>query len=230
MSVVIGYCSPGHTASLFTDSLADLMRVERRIVGRLGMVSGPRIASARNLICSVALDMPEKPEWLLMLDADMGFDDDIVDRFLQAADSKLRPVVGGLCFGGGRIGQPLPTLSRMADPKTNGGRVTETIWDYPKDALCKVDATGAAALFIHRDVLVQMAEEFRLMPDGYINPHPWFSETVHAGHEYGEDWTFCMRLRHMKIPLYVHTGIKLGHQKTQNYNEEFYHAYRQDRS
>lgn len=226
MSVVVGYCSPGQTATLFTDSLADLMRVETRIIGRIGMLSGPRIATARNLICSSMLDMPQKPEWLFMVDADMGFEDDIVDRFLEAAHPKLRPVVGGLCFSGGRIGQPLPTLSVLADPKENDGKVTKTIYEYPKDALCKVDATGAAGLFVHRDVLVQMHEEFKLMPDGYPNPHPWFSETVHAGHEYGEDWTFCMRLRHMKVPLYVHTGIKLGHQKNWNYNEEYYMDYR----
>jgi len=170
--------------------------------------------------------MPQKPEWLLMLDTDMSFQEDIVDRFLKAAHEKLRPVVGGLCFAGGRIGVPTPTLQRMTDPKKNKGRLTETIYTYPKDALCKVDATGAAALFIHRDILIQMKEAFKAMPDGYPNPHPWFSETVQFGHEYGEDWTFCMRLRQMKIPLYVHTGIKLGHMKTQDYNEEYYQQYR----
>ena len=32
----------------------------------------------------------------------------------------------------------------------------------------------------------------------------------------------------MKVPIYVHTGIKLGHLKTQNYNEEYYNAYLKD--
>lgn len=229
-SVVVGYISPGQTATGFCDSLADLMRSETRVIGRVSIVSGPRIAAARNDLCHAFLNMSQRPEWLLMLDADMSFGEDLVDRMLKTSHEKLRPVIGGLCFGGGRVGQPFPTLYKFVDPANNGGKVTKVLELYPKDALCKVDATGAACLFIHRDILVQMYDKFSTMPDGHKNPHPWFAETVHAGHEYGEDFTFCLRLKQIKVPIYCHTGIKLGHQKTQNYDEEFYHAYRKGRS
>lgn len=220
--ITVGYCSPGSVSTRFSDSLIDLMMSDSRVSSRISVVSGPRIAAARNDICSTFLAEKSKPEWLLMLDSDMSFDTDIVERMLQASHEKLRPVVGGLCFGGGRVGVPFPTLYQMIDPGKSKGKVTKVLEAYPKDALCKVDATGAACLFIHRELLIQMKDKFGLMPDGHENPHPWFAESIYKGHEYGEDWTFCMRLKQMKVPLYVHTGIKLGHVKTQLYDEEFY--------
>lgn len=226
--IVIGFISPGQVATVFTNSLLDLMREEERISGYISLVSGPGISTARCNVVRAFLDMKNKPEWLLMLDADMSFDPDICQKFIDAAHEKIRPVVGGLCFGGGRVGVPFPTLYRIPNPANSKGKLTEIIEDYPDNALCKVDATGAACLFIHRDVLLQMYDKFGTMPDGHRNPHPWFSETAHGGHEYGEDWTFCMRLKQMKVPLYVHTGIKLGHVKTQLYNEEFYKQHRRN--
>jgi len=223
--IIIGYISPGQVATRFTDSLLGVFK-DPRVVGHISVISGPRIAQARNDMVSAFLSDKSKPQWLLMVDSDMIFEPSIIDDFLNAAHEKLRPVVGGLCFGGGRVGQPFPTLYKLVDPNKNGGKFTEVIRDYPKNALCKVAATGAACLFIHRDVLLQMQDKFAAMPDSHRNPHPWFAETVQGGHEYGEDWTFCMRLQHMKIPLYVHTGIKLGHVKTQIYDEDFYLEYR----
>lgn len=223
--IAIGYCSPGTVATRFVDSLYDLAMTDPRISGRISVISSPRIAAARTEIVTSFLSLSNKPQWLLMLDSDMVFDTKIIERLLQAAHEKLRPVVGGLCFGGGRVGQPFPTMYQMTDPAENHGKVTEVLKNYPKDALCKVDATGAACLFIHREVLVQMQDKFGTMPDGHTNPYPWFAETIYKGHEYGEDWTFCMRLKQMNVPLYIHTGIKLGHVKTQLYDEEFYQAY-----
>lgn len=224
--IVLGYISPGQVATRFMDSVMDLVTADSRISGRISNISGPRIATARNDVVRSFLSMPSKPQWLLMLDSDMSFDTEIVEKFLQASHEKLRPVVGALCFGGGRVGTPFPTLYRMIDPAKSKGKVTEVIENYPKDALCKVDATGAACLFIHRDLLMQMYDKFSTMPDGHPNPHPWFAETIYKGQEYGEDWTFCMRLKQMEVPLYVHTGIKLGHVKSHLYDEDFYNFYR----
>lgn len=225
--IVIGYVSPGQVSTRFMDSFDDLRCKDNRVTGRISIISGPRITQARNDICCQFLSMSDKQQWLLMLDSDMTFDSDIVERLLDASHEKLRPVVGGLCFGGGRVGVPFPTLYKLTDPAKTKGKLTEVIKEYPKDALVKVDATGAACLFMHRDLLVQMKDKFALMPDGHNNPHPWFSETIYKGQPYGEDWSFCMRLKQMNVPLYVHTSIKLGHIKTHLYDEEFYFSRRE---
>lgn len=222
--ISVGYLSNGDEKTHFSNSLYVMGKQDERITRIHVIVSGPRIATARNDLCREFLKTDN--QWFLMLDSDMIFEPDLLDKLLLSANDRIRPVVGGLCFGGGRVGVPFPTLYTLTDPKKNGGKVTKVISNYPKDALCRVDATGAACLLIHRDVLLNMEKEFSSMPDGYANPHPWFAETVHMGQEYGEDWTFCMRLRKMKIPIYVNTGIKLGHVKTQIYDEEFYENWR----
>lgn len=222
--ISVGYISPGQVATLFHESMMTMLRQDERITKIHSIISGPRIASARNDIIREFLKTEN--EWVLLLDSDMVFEPNLLDTLLGSANARIRPVVGGLCFGGGRVGVPFPTLYALTDPKDHGGKLTRVISDYPKDALCKVDATGAACLLIHRKVLQDMGDKYKDMPDGYSNPHPWFAESVHRGHEYGEDWTFCIRLKQMGVPLYVNTAAKLGHVKTQNFNEQYYEQWR----
>lgn len=222
--ISVGYASPGTVATLFHESLLTLVRQDSRITHIHSFISGPRITSVRNDI--VREFLKTENEWLLSLDTDMVFQPDLLNSLLGSANKAIRPVVGGLCFGGGRVNVPFPTLYTLTNPKDNGGKITRVVRDYPKDALCKVDATGAACLLIHRKVLQEMGDKYKDMPDGYPNPHPWFAESVHQGHEFGEDWTFCMRLKQMGVPLYVNTAVKLGHVKTQNYNEAYYEQWR----
>lgn len=222
--ISLGYISPGTVATRFHESVVNLMRSDHRVNQVISLISGPRIATAR---CDVVREfLKSGNDWLFMVDTDMTFSPDVVEKFIQNSNPKIRPVIGGLCFGGGRVGFPFPTLYTLVDPSTNQGKLTKVVTDYPKDALCKVDATGAAALFMHRSILLDMEKNYGEMPDGHPNPHPWFAETVQLGHEYGEDWTFCMRLRKMKVPLYVHTGIKFGHVKSHNYDESFFERMR----
>jgi hypothetical protein len=71
----------------------------RRIVGELDQESSANISTGRCRIVEQFLAHPAQPDWLWMVDADMTFPDDILDRLLSAADPKTKPIVGGLCFG-----------------------------------------------------------------------------------------------------------------------------------
>lgn len=168
------------------------------------MTSGPRIAAARNLLVKQFLD--STAEWMWMLDTDMAFPTGTLDRLVKAADQYTRPIMGGLCFGGRKEDGIFPTLYALVDPETNDGSPIRTVYDFPDDAVVKVDATGAACLLVHRRVFTKIAGVF---PE----PQPWFSESVYMGREFGEDWTFCMRAAQLEIPVHVHTGIEIGHVK-----------------
>lgn len=54
------------------------------------------------------------------------------------------------------------------------------------------------------------------------SPTPWFHESVYKGQEFGEDWTFCLKVRMMEYPIYVATDAKTGHMKQLEMNEEMW--------
>lgn len=204
-SVVVAYVHPGEVSGPFHESLIDLLERDkgRLVRGRIALTSGPRIASARNQIVEKFLTMDA--EWLWFVDSDMAFPPYTLGRLIAKAHPVHRPIVGGLCFGG-RKDTVFPTLYRLVDPATNDGEVIQVIEDFPEDALVKVDATGAACLLIHRNVLQNIRSTFP-------PPQHWFSESVYKGLEFGEDWVFCLRAGQLGYPIHVHTGTTIGHVK-----------------
>lgn len=220
-SVLIGYCHPGHVDGMFHDSLMGVLLWDyahhARVLkygGYASLMTGPRIAAGRTSIVEAFLDHPNQPDWLWFLDTDMAFPADTLERLLESADKDSRPIVGGLCFGGGRDGKLFPTIYTVTEAGDNMSRLE----DYPRDALCKVDATGAACILIHRSVLTEMAKH-------YPAPYPWFQDVVINGMQFGEDVTFCLRARKLGIPVYVDTAVKIGHVKSHVIHESTYDAF-----
>lgn len=170
------------------------------------------IAWGRNGIVKAFLS--GEADWLFMVDSDMGFEADTVDRLLQSADQNERPIVGGLAFGQlaikdskGPLGdlryRVIPTIYRYVSgtpPKTT------PVEDYPRDAIVECDATGAACLLIHRRVLEAMRDKFPA-------PMRWFDNMVLDGRYFGEDITFCLRAKSLGFPIYVDTSVKTSHRK-----------------
>jgi len=149
---------------------------------------------------------------------------------MEIADPATVPILGGLCFAGGRSGRIYPTIFK--EGVTEEGHIwTEPVDEYPEDALVKVGGTGAACLLMHRSALAAMKrpypDGFGTLADGRRNPYPWFTEGLIGpnGEPYGEDIAFCRKARQLGIPVHVHTSIKLGHMKTFEINEEEYHRY-----
>lgn len=229
----MAWCHPGSVTGAFMDSvfgtlLHDVAHGKRilRHGGYIANESGPRVAEARSQIVNAFLTTPnlQEAEWLWMVDVDMKWEPEALDQLLAVADRDKRPIVGGLCFAGGRSDAIYPTLYKLTD--TSG--TVERIFEYPEDKAVKVDATGAAFLLVHRRVLHQMGVVFGTQPNGNPNPYPWFMEGMvnQQGDPYGEDIAFCLRANHLGIPIYVHTGVRVGHMKSYELTEERYRASR----
>lgn len=207
--VLIGWCHPGTVRGEFNDALCALLvrdathdgHVTRR-GGTVGVRSGPRIAEARNQIVAAFLAMDDEaaPEWLWMVDTDMVFTADCLDRMLKTADAGECPIVGGLCYATA----DRPVMFRVT------GSVVERVVEWSPGELVDVDATGAACLLIHRSVLAALRE---VDPDG---AYPWFVEgaTTSRGELLGEDTAFCMRARSLGFRIAVDTSIRVGHVKS----------------
>lgn len=213
MTYAVGYAHPGTVDAGFCDSLVALAR-ETPPAQVIAVNSGPRIAHARNAIVKAFLS--GDADWLLMVDADMVWRHEVVGKLMESAHPSSRPIVGALCFGGGRTGTIFPTIYRLGE----GPEPFAPVEDWPENALCQVDATGAAFLLMHRRALERIGQRFG-------DPYPWFVEgAVYRGRPFSEDWAFCLRAKDLGIPVHVHTGCEVGHVKQTVLDATAYRRYR----
>lgn len=171
------------------------------------------LVAARNRAVDVLLSQDEQ-DWLFWIDTDMGFKADIIDRLMEAADPVERPVVGALCFINhevvddgmhGKTTVPKPTIFQWArNPDGRTGFVPDM--GYERDALVRCDATGAAAVVIHRSVF----EKIRDANGGNYYGHVAVPDTDEV---FSEDMSFCVRCAEVGVPIHVHTGVKTSHCK-----------------
>lgn len=185
------------------------------IGGRVSVSSGPRIATSRNRVVKAFL-VETEAEYLWMVDSDMTFEPDVLDRLLEVARQEDLPIVGALCFGLNDDQEMFPVLFRLHDGKPR------RVDNYPKDTLIECSATGAACLLIRRDVLEKMELE-------YPAPYHWFEESSDGEAEVGEDVKFCLKARELGFPIFVDSSISVGHIKPQIVDQASYERQRRQK-
>lgn len=235
--VVLSYVRPtlvhGDFAECVFDMLAYDNGLHNRIINgpdlrRLSFKSGTNVATARNKIVEQFLAYGQA-EWLFMLDTDMIFPADVVERLLEYADPDKAPIVGGLCFGFDEQGLVQPTLYDMFP-----GEGTEEVQfmryqEWKPDSMMQVVATGAACLLIHKSALERIRDtEDPNHPGrkGFNPAYPWFQEAEFQGRIIGEDITFCIRANQCGVPVHVNTAIQIGHIKERVLTMDGYFASR----
>jgi GT2 family glycosyltransferase len=212
--VLLAYVHPGGPIEhSFHVSMMDLLARDAAFSRRLYGVPSRRLCGAgglpgaRNHVMAAWLNGTDI-DWLFMVDTDMGFQADVLDRLLAAADPVERPVVGALCFSwvldqpdgyGGYTGRPSPTLYGW------DGAGFRAVSKYPRDELVRVAGTGAACLLVHRDAAGKVRA---------AGGDDWFTPVRYPdGRFVSEDLSFCYRLGEQSIPVHVHTGIRTTHAK-----------------
>lgn len=227
--VVLAYLHPGHVDGAFMESVLDLlvfdMSLHRRIVhggGRLAVTAGTNVAGPRNELVRKFLDYGQA-EWLWMVDSDMTFRPDTLERLLDQADPDKAPIVGGLCFGFDEHGDIQPTLFGLVGDEAEKAQFLR-YHEWKPDCMWQVAATGGACLLIHKTALERMRDFTHPITGqrGFNEAYPWFQETAHGGRPVGEDITFCLRAAQAGIPVYVNTSVHLGHIKSRELNMDAY--------
>ncbi len=220
--VVVAYLTDGRPFGAFMESLLNLvihdMAYHRRIVnggGRLAFQAGANLSGPRNMLVKEFLENSDA-DWLWMVDTDMTFPPDTVERLLEFASPDEAPIVGGLCFGFDEHGDIQPTLYGLVGDEDDPQVIRYHEW--PENTMWQVAATGGACLLMHRTALEKIRDIDR--PNcpgkhGFNDAYTWFQETEHDGRPVGEDITFCWRAGLTGIPVYVNTGVQLGHIKSQ---------------
>lgn len=230
--VVVGFLQPGEWEAGFGESLINLLMFDvslhQRIVsggGWIGPQAGTNVAGPRNGLVKEFLKYG-KADWLLMVDSDMTFAPDVVERLLEYADPEKAPIVGALCFGFDDKGEVQPTLYGLDgdedDPEHLG---VIRYHEWPPDTMYQVTATGTGCLMMHRSVFERMRDvelPTRAGKKGFNDAFPWFQETEHNGSPVGEDITFCWRAGLLEIPVFVNTAVQCGHVKKRLLTMESY--------
>jgi len=222
--VIPAFVDGGSWSACFGLSWTDLMLRDQAVFGRIIREEGQYlrnvagtggVAAARNTIAENFL-ANTPGEWLFMVDTDMGFHSDIVERLVSSAEANGALVVGALAFAQKAAALPetslharrlkvVPTLYDYVELGDEKGFRPRT--QYIKDAFQWVDGTGAACLLIHRDALTAVGPDpFRpiLVPDALPNGR---------AREFSEDLSFCARLANAGVAIGVDTSVKTTHHK-----------------
>ncbi len=228
-SVVPAFLDPGRWSACFGMSYTDLLvrdtMLSQRIIRPGGkhlryLTQSGGIVGNRNNSVKDFLDSTDG-EYLFLIDTDMGFAADTVDRLVEAAD-KTREVVavGGLAFA---LKRKPPTGADMLYGEHFN--IVPTVYDffdtgeeqgfrprlnYKRDSLLEVSGTGAAVLLLHFSALEEVRRKYG---DTWFDPITLEHGDKGKPRTFGEDLSFSMRLIACGIPLHVHTGVKTTHEK-----------------
>lgn len=168
------------------------------------------MASSRN--SGVRQFLETDAPYLFWIDTDMGFRPDIIERLWRAGEHLSLRVIGALCytvnrgFADGMNGHDTRAIPTILDWRSDGRGFTPQL-DYEEDSLIRCDATGSAALLIHRSCFERIKEA-----EGEV----WYHriKSPMSAEFFGEDLSFCLRLRKLNIPVYIDTGVETSHAKT----------------
>lgn len=160
-----------------------LERLQRPVNTKVVMQFGSDRSVSRNAIVKRSLDIGS--EWILFLDDDHGFRGDLL-KMLIAVE---QPVVGALYLQRGAPFMPVA----YAEKDENGFWPLD-LRNHGSNELVQVRGLGTGGMLIRSEVFRQIES-------------PWFIHTT----EKSEDLYFCDKLHEAGIPLYVHTGARMGH-------------------
>ena len=211
--IAVGYLHPGEVSAVFSYSLLRTMLYEQVRAGVPPHVFALRTASGqlvegRNQVMEAFLSTDA--EWLFMVDSDMGFGHDTIERLIGDG---TRPCVGALCFGVKRQGDDdpvtmavnlrcFPTIYGFVERDDDIG--FQVITDYPRDEIVVASATGAACFVVRRDVVESIKDRYGT----------WFDQIVHPkGRKFSEDMSFWVRVAGCGFPLVIDTSIRTSHDK-----------------
>lgn len=197
--VLIVTPTPGTVASSYMQSVLALQAYDRehgsRVAGLSLMHCGAgRLPQTRNMGVRVFLD--SDADWLWMVDSDMGFTPDTLDRLL-ACD---KPVIGALCKGLRSAGPDGMFGSVAEEFYTLYGSDDQPVTFFEEGEVLPVMSTGTGCLLVHRDVMKAVGAR-------------WFDPVEGPDGELtGEDLAFCTRVRRTaRVVPYVHTGVRTSH-------------------
>lgn len=150
---------------------------------------------------------------VLWLDSDMTFEPDFLQRLNKDLDETGADMVSALYVT--RKGAIKPVIFNKCgydQTQTSAGRevrpYAETYYDYPRDSLFEVEAVGFGGVLMNVSLLKDVEREYGLP----------FAPMM----GFGEDISFCLRVRDMGKKIFCDSRIKMGHVGNHTFTEDDY--------
>lgn len=189
----------------FAQSLAMIRKPDDDVACSFQM--GSLIYTSRNNLALQA--MKAEFDYMLWLDSDMVFQQDLLVKMKQVMDEKDLDFVTGLYFR--RVPPFTPVLFDQLDIDENG-ICTWTDWKDVPEGMFKIGGCGFGCVLIKTDVLFDVQAKFGEM----------FSPIANMG----EDLSFCWRARQCGYDIWCDPSLVCGHVGYTIINDKFYQSYR----
>lgn len=203
--ITLGYAAGSSVTTPFAQSLAELANYRSPLYTLeyiFNETSSIIDMNRNNLVYRFLLYTSS--DWLMMLDTDLSFEYDILDRLLELANEQNAKICSG--WYNVRInvrGQlvPLPLIHKFED--NDRSRIIQITDDSP--VAIKADGVGAGMLLIHREVLEKIRD---------LGEYP-FKFTHNNFQTITEDMHFCKLVKQLGYQIYVHRDVHALHYKSQ---------------
>lgn len=189
--------------TLFFTSMMGLKRPENT---EIAVLSSSLIYDARNQLADMAVHRGF--DRVLWLDSDMMFAPDLFERLSADLDQGLQ-FVCGLYFT--RKAPVTPCAYQRIYERQLPDRViptAEPIAEIPESGLTEIAGAGFGAVMMTTRLIARVAERHRLP----------FSPAL----GFGEDLSFCLRVRDLGEKMYLDAGVRAGHIGISIVNESTY--------
>lgn len=187
--------------SLFVKSLLGMKRVGEM---QFGFSACSLVYDSRNGLTKKAIT--ESFDYVLWLDSDMDFQPDILEKLMEDA-KEGRGYVSGLYM---KRKKPItPIIYKELGYYQGEDEVTPVAipyLDYPKDSIFEIEGSGFGGCLTSVELLKKVAEKHGAP----------FSPIL----GFGEDLSFCFRVKDIGEKMYCDSSVKLGHVGFVTYTED----------
>lgn len=188
----------------FAQSLAMIRKGEHECGVAFQM--GSLIYTSRNNLALTAIQ--GEYDWILWLDSDMVFQQDVLQRMMQVAEEHDLDFLSGLYFR--RVPPFTPVMFKTLEKAEHGATWTE-FEELPKE-LFEVAGCGFGLCLTKVDMIFDIQAKHETLFT------PFFG--------LGEDLAFCWRARQMGYKIYCDPTIEAGHVGYSVIGRSFYESYR----
>lgn len=175
-----------------TAFVRSLLALQREGQMAVQLLANSLVYISREELAKFALD--NECDYLLFLDSDMIFGEDLFVRLLQAAEEEHADIVTALAF------RRRPPFTPCVWEKIRVGEGDETIvkeFDELPEGRFEIDACGMAGCLIKTEWFKKSFEKYQTC----FIPLPQF----------GEDISFCIRAKNLGAKIICDSGVPMGH-------------------